>query len=100
MPPKYILDRTEAFERWIASQRDVKVRIAVTARLDRLAEGSWGDSKPVGDGVTELRIHLGSGWRVYVTERDGRIIVVLGGGTKRRQDADIAAAKAIAREID
>ena len=100
MPVRYFVEESSAYLQWRDSLADERVKAAVTGRLSRLSVGSWGDSKPVGGGVTELRIHLGSGWRVYVVERSGRIIVVLGGGTKRRQLADIAAAQASAKEID
>ena len=81
------------YREWIESIVDKTTRAAVLARVDRLAFGAFGDWKAVGDGVCELRIHFGAGYRVYFG-RDGKaVVILLCGGEKRSQDADIKRAK-------
>ena len=87
--------RTARFDQWLSGLKDRVGQKLIAARLDRLSQGHWGDCKPVGGDVTELRIHTGPGYRVYCW-RDGAVVVVaLGGGDKSSQASDIAAAKAM-----
>jgi putative addiction module killer protein len=79
---------------------DATVRAVVAARLKRLERGLMGDVEPVGEGVSELRIHMGAGWRVYFAQRGTQIVVLLLGGTKRTQKSDIKKAKALAALLD
>jgi len=72
----------------------------LVARIRRLAFGLMGDVAPVGDGVSELRIHVGAGWRVYFVRHGSQVIVLLAGGSKRTQKADIRRAKALALRLD
>ena len=88
------------FTAWLDSLTDVTVRGVVVARIKRLELGLMGDVAPVGEGVSELRIHLGAGWRVYFTQRDAQLIVLLAGGSKRHQQRDIKRAKALAALLD
>lgn len=76
------------------------LRPKIASRIERLARGNPGDVKPVGEGVSELRIHHGAGYRVYFIQRGEQLIVLLCGGDKDSQDADIVNAKKIARELE
>ncbi|MES2348948.1 MAG: type II toxin-antitoxin system RelE/ParE family toxin [Pseudomonadota bacterium] len=75
------------FDAWFAGLTDEMVRGVILARIKRLESGIFGDVAPVGDGVSELRIHLGPGWRIYFAQHGKQIIVLLGGGTKARKSA-------------
>ena len=92
------LKQTETFRIWESKLRDRRARTIIAARLMRLAEGLAGDVAPVGEGVSELRIHHGPGYRVYFQRRGNTLIVLLCGGDKASQTRDIATAKKLARE--
>lgn len=92
--------KTHEFERWLRDLRDQRARARILLRLDRLELGNPGDVAPVGEGVSELRIHYGPGYRVYFVERGATLIVLLCGGDKSSQAADIAAAKRLARDLE
>jgi putative addiction module killer protein len=96
-PFPYELLKSSTFDRWLSGLKDVRARARIAIRLDRLALGNSGDSKPVGSGVCELRIDYGPGYRVYFSQR-GSMIVLLCGGDKRTQATDIKRAVAIAKE--
>lgn len=85
------------FTTWIDDLRDKTVRGMIVARIKRLERGLMGDVQSVGDDVSELRIHLGAGWRLYFTQRGTQIIVLLVGGSKRTQNRGIKRAKLLAR---
>ena len=88
------------FSAWMDGLTDATVRSAVVARVKRLSLGLMGDVEPVGDGVSELRIHIGAGWRVYFVRHGSQIIVLLAGGSKRTQKNDIKRAKVLASLLD
>ncbi|MEX2319417.1 MAG: type II toxin-antitoxin system RelE/ParE family toxin [Bauldia sp.] len=92
------LKQTETFRKWRLRLRDERARVLVASRLDRLAYGHTGDVSPVGNGISELRIHYGPGYRVYFQRRGSTLIVLLCGGTKSTQRRDIDAAKRLASE--
>ena len=92
------LKQTETFRIWESKLRDRRARTIIAARLFRLAEGLAGDVAPVGEGVSELRIRYGPGYRVYFQQRGNTFIVLLCGGDKGSQTRDISAAKKLARE--
>ena len=91
--------QTDIFAAWFAALRDRQARARITARIRRLSLGNPGDVKPVGSGVSEMRIDYGPGYRVYFTRRSDVVAVLLCGGDKRTQDRDIARALALAREL-
>jgi putative addiction module killer protein len=88
--------RTEEFDAWLRGLRDTRARAKILVRLDRLALGNPGDVEPVGEGVSELKIHYGPGYRVYF-KQSGQVANILSGGTKDTQAADIEKAKSLAR---
>ena len=92
------LKQTETFRKWWTKLKDERARGVITARLDRLAYGHAGDVEPVGEGISELRIHYGPGYRVYFQKRGSEIILLLCGGNKSTQGKDIKAAKRLATE--
>ena len=92
--------QTTRFATWLAGLRDERARARILKRLDRAQEGNLGDVAPVGDGVSEMRIFYGPGYRVYFIRRGSGLIVLLCGGEKSSQRADIDEAKALAKEIE
>lgn len=92
------LKQTETFRKWRTKLRDERARAAIALRLARLAYGHAGDAEPVGQGISELRIHYGPGYRVYFQRRGNTIIVLLCGGDKSTQAKDIITAKRLADE--
>jgi putative addiction module killer protein len=91
--------KTEAFARWLDGLRDVRARARVQVRIERLAAGNPGDSRPVGGGVSELRIDYGPGYRVYFKYVGREIVILLAGGDKRTQSADIRTALRLGRNL-
>lgn len=91
--------QTDGFKGWFAALDDKIAKLAIASRLDRLRFGLFGDAESIGDGLSELRIHIGLGYRVYVMQYGKVLIVVLGAGTKRSQKRDIKAVRILAGEI-
>jgi putative addiction module killer protein len=93
------IQQTEAYGKWFAGLRDRVARARIDIRIRRLSLGNAGDAKPVGDGVSELRVDHGPGYRVYFIQRGEVVIVLLSGGDKSPQDKDIRNAKALANDL-
>jgi putative addiction module killer protein len=90
--------KTDAFVKWLDSLRDLRARAKIQARIERLASGNPGDVEPVGEGVSELRVHYGPGYRVYFVQRGRELLILLAGGVKRTPARDIQTALRLARE--
>ena len=91
--------RTTEFIDWLLELRDLAARVRIAKRIDRIAQGNFGDAKSVGDGVTELRFTFGPGYRVYYTRYGDVVVILLCGGDKASQGGDIERAKTMAQEI-
>jgi len=91
--------KTEIFAYWLDGLRDVRARARVQVRIERLAAGNLGDVRPVGRGVSEMRIDYGPGYRIYFTRIEREIVVLLAGGDKRTQSADIKTALSLVRNL-
>jgi putative addiction module killer protein len=92
--------KTAVFARWFDRLKDRKARARIQARIDRVEMGHFGDIAPVGEGVSELRIFYGPGYRVYLVQRNSVVVILLSGGDKSSQQADIAKAKEIAKQLE
>ena len=90
--------QTDLFASWLRKLRDEQARARILIRIRRLSLGNFGDSKPVGEGIGELRIDYGPGYRVYFKRTESLLELLLIGGTKKTQDEDIAKAKKLAKE--
>ena len=99
MQMAFLVQQTEAFANWHAGLRDLRARIAIARRIDRIGSGTLGDVKSCGGGISELRVHVGKGYRIYFTMRGGIVIVLLAGGDKSSQDADIRRARKLSSEV-
>jgi putative addiction module killer protein len=95
----YTVRQTEEFSVWHKGLRDLRARVAIARRLERAAAGNLGDVKPVGEGVSEMRIDLGAGYRAYFTWRGNTIVILLCGGDKKTQQRDIKRAVRLAKEV-
>jgi putative addiction module killer protein len=94
------VQQTAIFEAWIDGLKDMRAVARIEVRLRRLSLGNFGGAKSLGDGVSEMRIDYGPGYRLYFTRRGERIVILLCGGDKKRQSGDIARAKQMAKEAD
>ena len=91
--------QTEVYSQWFNSLQDRHARARIDVRIRRLSLGNPGDVKPVGEGVSELRIDYGPGYRVYFVQHGQTLVILLAGGDKRTQDKDIKAAQELARQL-
>jgi putative addiction module killer protein len=96
----YEVYKTDEFARWFKKLRDRQAKSRILARIDRLEQGHFGDVESVGDGVSELRVFYGSGYRIYFTRRSSVVVILLSGGDKSSQSKDIAKAKELARQLE
>jgi putative addiction module killer protein len=93
------IKKTDTFAQWLDSLRDIRARARIQARIQRFASGNTGDIKPVGEGVSEMRIDYGQGYRVYYTKRGNEIVILLAGGDKSTQNSDIKTAQYLAKNL-
>ncbi|MDO3377102.1 type II toxin-antitoxin system RelE/ParE family toxin [Geoalkalibacter halelectricus] len=91
--------KTDEFAEWLDNLRDIRARARILVRIERLAAGNPGDVKPVAEGVSEMRIDYGPGYRVYFIKRGNELIILLAGGDKGTQDKDIKIALRLARNL-
>lgn len=91
--------KTEIFAKWIDGLRDVSARARILVRIERLVEGNPGDVRPVGEGVSEMRIDYGLGYRVYYKKQGSKLVILLAGGDKRSQSRDIKNALNLAKNL-
>jgi probable addiction module killer protein len=91
--------KTKTFAKWLDGIQDIRVRARILVRIERLSAGNPGDVKPVGEGVSELRIDYGPGYRVYYKEQGREVIILLAGGDKHSQAKDIKTALRLARNL-
>ncbi len=91
--------QTTVYSEWFENLRDRAAKVRIDIRIRRLSLGNPGDVKPVGEGVSELRVNFGPGYRVYFVQRGDKYVVLLAGGDKSSQESDIREAKALAREL-
>ena len=95
----YIIHQTETFAKWHHALKDLRAQIAIARRMERASAGNLGDIKSVGHGVSEMRIDVGAGYRIYFTIRDRMLLILLAGGNKSTQDADIRRAVTLVKEV-
>jgi putative addiction module killer protein len=91
--------QTEAYATWFDGLQDRQAKARIRIRLDRLAMGNFGDAKPVGEGVSELRINHGPGYRIYCKRRDAELVILLAGGDKHTQSRDIKTVLELAQDL-
>jgi putative addiction module killer protein len=87
------------FDAWFEALRDKQAARRIQARIDRVEDGNFGDCQPVGEGVSEMRIHYGPGYRVYLAQRGAEIVILLAGGDKATQNKDIKTALGLAKQL-
>ena len=96
---KYDIKQTDVFSKWLLKLKDIKGKVSIIRRIDRMRKGNFGDHKGLGDEVSELRFTVSSGYRVYYTTRNGKVILLLIGGDKSTQKVEIQKAKDLAKEL-
>lgn len=95
----YLIKQTNIFSKWLSKLKDVKGKVSILRRVDRMKIGNFGDYKALGNNIYELRITTGPGYRVYYTKQDEEIVILLIGGDKSSQSDDIKKASEICKEL-
>ena len=96
----YSIYTTEVFDKWFSKLKDQQAKKRIQVRIDRVEDGNFGDSEPIGEGVSELRFFFGSGYRVYYCKQGQRVVILLAGGDKSTQSKDIKIALRLAKELE
>lgn len=97
----YFIEKTDEFDKWLRKLKDLRAKAKILFRFQKIeSEGHFEDCKPVGSGISELRINYAKGYRIYFSERNGRIVVLLIGGDKSTQKKDIEKAKQILKKLN
>jgi putative addiction module killer protein len=96
----YTINETNEFSDWLSAMRDIRARARIVSRIKSAEHGNFGDCEPAGEGVSEMRINIGAGYRVYFTQRERMVYLLLCGGDKSTQKRDIARAKAIRKQLE
>lgn len=91
---------TEVFDKWFGKLKDQQAKKRIQVRIDRVEDGNFGDSEPIGEGVSELRLFFGPGYRVYYCQQGQRVVILLAGGDKSTQSKDITIALQLAKELE
>ncbi|MXY56439.1 MAG: type II toxin-antitoxin system RelE/ParE family toxin [Gammaproteobacteria bacterium] len=95
----YAVVKSDTFRRWLKGLRDKRAQARIAVRIDRMEEGNFGDHRSIGDGVSELRVDVGAGYRIYYTTRQQSVVILLCGGDKSRQRKDIECARRMAAAL-
>lgn len=96
---EYNIKQTDVFSKWLFKLKDIKGKVSILRRIERIRKGNFGDYKGLGNEVSELRISVGAGYRVYYTIQNNEVVLLLVGGDKSSQKQDIQKAKELAREL-
>ncbi len=91
--------KTDIFSKWLNGLQDIRARARIMVRIERLSRGNPGDVKPVGEGVSELRVNYGPGYRIYYQQKGKKLMILLAGGDKRTQSKDIKTAQRLSRNL-
>ncbi len=97
---KYIIKQTDNFSKWLVKLKDIKGKVSILRRIDRIKKGNFGDFKSLGSNLFELRIITGPAYRVYYTKKGDEVVILLVGGDKSTQSNDIKKAREILKELD
>lgn len=97
---KYSIKQTDYFSKWLSKLKDIKGKVSILRRIDRIKKGNFGDFKSLGSELYELRITVGAAYRVYYTKKNDEIVILLYGGDKSTQCSDINKARKILEELD
>lgn len=97
---EYIIKQTDVFSKWLIKLKDIKAKVSILRRIDRIQKGNFGDFKSLSSNLFELRITIGPAYRIYYTKKDDEVIILLVGGDKSTQSDDIKKAKKILKDLE